>query len=122
MKEVRLCYVRVTGATGRLTLRGFLNVAPHQLVKRFGPPSPGSSDRKVTGTYCFQDTQQRVIQIHDWKATTLYDARPDAGNLSVADFWASDFPQEFSVTATASINLPAFAQWLGATSFREARL
>lgn len=120
MKKDRPCYVRVTEATGRLSLCGFLHVAPRQLVQRFGPPGPGSADRKVTGTYYFEDAKQRVIQIYDWKATTLYDARPVAGNLSAADFWAFDFPQQFSVAATASVNLPAFAQWLGATSFRVA--
>jgi hypothetical protein len=55
----------------------------------------------------------RTIQIYDWKATVLYDARPEAGTLSVVDFWASDVPQEFSVAVTAAIDLSAFAQWLG---------
>ena len=111
-------YTRVEGATTRLSLRGFLQIAPCRLVERFGPPGPGSADRKVTGTYHFQDAEHRTIQIYDWKATTLYDARPEAGTLPVVDFWASDVPQEFSVVATAAIDLPAFAQWLGANTFR----
>lgn len=113
-------YLRVMGTTERLSLRGFLQVAPGALVERFGPPGRGSADRKVTGTYHFQDAGEGVIQVYDWKATMLYDARPDAGTLSVMDFWASPVPQQFSVAATASVNLPAFAQWLGATDFRSA--
>lgn len=122
MKENLPCYVRVTSVVVRLTLCGFLQIAPRRLVERFGPPDPGSADSKVTGTYHFQDDQQRVVQIYDWKATTLYDARPDAGHLSVAAFWASDLPQEFSVATATHVNLPAFAQWLEATSFREVRI
>ena len=111
-------YGRVASTTARLSLQGFLQVAPCRLVERFGPPSPGSADRKVTGTYHFQDAEHRTIQIYDWKATALYDARPEARHLSVAGFWASNVPQEFSVVATVAIDLPAFAQWLGAGSFR----
>lgn len=111
-------YTAVTRATGQFSLRGFLQVIPRQLVERFGPPGPGSGDRKVTGTYYFQDARQHLIQIHDWKATTLYDARPSAGAMAVVDFWTANVPQEFSVAATASVNLPEFAQWLGATAFR----
>lgn len=111
-------YAVVTGTTGQFSLRGFLQVIPRQLVERFGPPGPGSADRKVTGKYYFQDARQHLIQIYDWKATTLYDAQPSAGTMAVMDFWAANVPQEFSVAATASVNLPAFAQWLGATAFR----
>jgi hypothetical protein len=111
-------YTRVAGTNARLSLRGFLQMAPRQLVERFGPPGPGSADRKVTGTYHFRDAHQRVIQIYDWKATTLYDARPEAGTLSVTDFWAADVPQAFSVAATARIDFAAFAQWLEAATFR----
>lgn len=121
MKDDVAMYVRVPGAQAQLSLRGFLRIAPHQLVGRFGPPDPGSADLKVTGTYYFQDVQQRLIQIYDWKATTLYDARPHAGTLSVVDFWGCDAPQEFSVAATASVHLSAFAQWLGVVTFRSTR-
>ena len=121
VKEGLPTYTHVTGAAPSLSLRGFLQIAPRQLVERFGPPSPGSADRKVTGTYLFQDAHQRFIQIYDWKATALYDARPQAGAMSVADFWAAAAPQEFSVAAASSVNLPAFAQWLGATGFRSTR-
>lgn len=121
VKEEPLSYARATGVTAALSLRGFLQIAPRQLVERFGPPGAGSADRKVTGTYHFQDAHQRVIQIYDWKATTLYDARPKAGTLSVTDFWAAAVPHEFSVAAASSVNLPAFAQWLGATAFRATR-
>ena len=122
VKEGPPMYARVTGATAPLSLRGSLQIAPRQLVERFGPLGPGSADRKVTGAYLFQDAHQRVIQIYDWKATTLYDARPEASTLSVADFWAVAVPQEFSVAAASSVNLPAFAQWLGATAFRSTRV
>lgn len=114
-------YTHVVGASPSLSLRGFLQIAPRQLFERFGPPGPGSADQKVTGTYLFQDAHQRFIEIYDWKTTTLYDARPEAGTLSVVDFWAAAIPREFSVAAASSVNLPAFAQWLGATGFRSTR-
>ncbi len=110
-------YALVIGATGQFSLRGFLQVIPRQLVERFGPPSPGSADQKVTGKYHFQDARQHLIQIYDWKATTLYAAHSDSGTMAVADFWAAYVPQEFSVAATASMNLPEFAQWLGAVAY-----
>ena len=108
----------VIGATMPLSLRGSVQIAPRDLVQRFGPPGPGSADRKVTGTYHFQDRRKRSIQIYDWKVTTLYDGRTEAGTLTIKDFWSSSIPQEFSVAATATVDLISFANWLGAVSFR----
>lgn len=114
-------YVRVPRSAARLSLRGFLQVAPRRLVERFGRPDPGSADRKVTGAYCFQDARNHLIQIYDWKATTLYDARSEAGTLPVIDFWGCDAPQEFSVATNVTTDLSTFALWLGAMAFRIVR-
>lgn len=112
----------VNGVTAplSLSLRGYVEVAPCDLVLRFGPPSPGSADRKVTGTYHFQDHRKRSIRIYDWKATTLYDGRTEAGMLTIEDFWSSSIPQEFSVAAAGTVDLISFANWLGAVGFRSA--
>ena len=122
MKDDLSPYLRVPRDAAPLSLRGFLHIAPRRLVERFGPPDAGSADLKVTGMYCFKDAQQQLIQIYDWKATTLYDARPHAGTLSVVDFWECDVPQEFSVAAPASVDLAAFMPWLEANAFRATRI
>lgn len=109
-----------SGATKPLSFRGYVQVAPCDLVQRFGPPSRGSADRKVTGTYHFQDHRKRSIQIYDWKATMLYDGSTEAGTLPIEDFWSSSIPQEFSVAAAATVDLVSFARWLGAVGFRNA--
>lgn len=111
-------YTLVTEVSPRLTIRGFVQIAPVDLVRRFGPPGRGSADGKVTGTYHFHDHRKRNIQIYDWKATTLYDARTEAGTLAPVDFWGSHSPQDFSVASVADVDLVGFAQWLEAVSFR----
>jgi hypothetical protein len=111
-------FTLVTESTAPLSLRGFVQIAPCDLVQRFGPPGPGSVDRKVTGSYHFQDHRKRSLRIYDWKATTIYDGRTEAGTLRPEDFWKSSLPQEFSVAATATVNLVSFARWLGAVGFR----
>jgi hypothetical protein len=90
-------------------------------VKRFGAPGRGSADGKVTGTYHFQDARMRSIEIYDWKATTLYDARTGTGTLALEDFWSSSISQEFCVAASAGVDLARFADWLGAAGFRSTR-
>jgi hypothetical protein len=101
-------YKLVTEAPPRLTVRGLVQIAPVDLVRRFGPPGRGSACRKITGTYHFHDHRRRSIQIYDWKATTLYDARTEAGTLSPTDFWGSDSLQDFSVASTAAVDLVGF--------------
>lgn len=111
-------YTLVPNASPRLTMRGFIQIAPVDLVRRFGPPRRGSADGKVTGTYHFHDHRKRSIQIYDWKATTLYDARTEVGTLAPTAFWGSDSPQDFSVASAAVVDLVRFAQWLEAVNFR----
>lgn len=82
-------FTLVTEASHPLSLRGFVQIAPCDLVRQFGLPGRGSADRKVTGTYHFQDQRKQSLRIYDWKATTLYDARTEAGTLTLEDFWSS---------------------------------
>ena len=91
-----------------------LHIAPRDLVERFGPPLPGSGDRKVSGSYTFTDIRGSVITVYDWKATALYDGRPEADLPSVKAFWASTEPAEFCVAARGVVDIRAFARWLEA--------
>ena len=65
-------------STARTTRRSSLRIAPLDLIERLGPPLSGSDDRKVSGSYTFTDAQGHVATGYDWKATALYDGRPDA--------------------------------------------
>lgn len=96
------------------TLRSRVHIAPRDLVERFGSPLPGSRDRKVSGSYTFTDIRGNVITVYDWKATALYDGRPEANLPTVTTFWASTQPAEFCVAARGIVDIRAFARWLKA--------
>jgi len=102
--------VRASGTT----YRGSLRIAPLDLVERFGEHQGPSGDRKTSGHYVFQGSDGCVVVVYDWKSTSLYDARPEAQLPSTGDFWSMFEPTEFSVAASGKLNLPAFAEWLGA--------
>lgn len=99
-------------STAQTTRRGSLRIAPRDLVEHFGPPLPASGDRKVSGSYTFTDTQGNVATVYDWKATALYDGRPEADLPTVKAFWASKAPVEFCVAARGTVDIRAFARWL----------
>ncbi|HEV2679054.1 MAG TPA: hypothetical protein VGV14_00995, partial [Rhodanobacter sp.] len=69
---------------------------------------------KVSGSYTFTDIRSNVITVYDWKATALYDGRPEADLPSVKVFWASKEPAEFCVAARGVVDIRAFARWLEA--------
>jgi hypothetical protein len=94
--------------------RSSVRIAPRALVERFGPPLPASGDRKVSGSYTFTDTQGAVVTVYNWKATALYDGRPEANLPTVSIFWASEELAEFSVAARGTVDIQAFARWLEA--------
>jgi len=100
------------------TLRGAVCIAPHHLLKRFGPPSRASADNKVSGTYVFEDNQRSTLMMYDWKATALYDGHPKANLPTVQAFWSSEEPAEFSVAGHRFVDLFEFAKWIGAISLR----
>jgi hypothetical protein len=101
-------------STAETTRRSSLHVAPSDLVERFGPPLPRSGDRKVSGSYTFTDIRGNVATVYDWKATALYDGRPEADLPTVKAFWASKKPTEFSVAARGTVDIRAFVRWLEA--------
>lgn len=101
-------------STAETTRRGSLRIAPRALVERFGSPLPGSGDRKVSGSYTFTDIRGNAMRVYDWKATALYDGRPEANLPTVTSFWASDEPTEFCIAARGPVDIRAFAQWLEA--------
>ena len=101
-------------STAETIQRSRLHIAPRDLVERFGPPLPGSGDRKVSGSYTFTDIRGNVITVHDWKATALYDARPEADLPTVTTFWTSTESAEFCVAARGVVDIRAFARWLEA--------
>ena len=103
---------RTTG----LTLQGAVRVAPQYLTERFGPPSGATGDGKVSGKYVFEDDRGNTLAIYDWKLTALYDGCPAANLPTVQAFWSSRESAEFSLAASGSANLIAFARWVGATS------
>lgn len=96
------------------TRRSSLRITPRDLVQRFGPPLPASGDRKVSGSYTFTDTQGGVVTVYDWKATALYDGRPEANLPTVSAYWASEEPAEFCVSTRGNVDIQAFARWLEA--------
>ena len=100
--------------TAGTTRRGSLRLAPRALVERFGPPLPGSADRKVSGSYTFTDSRGNVATVYDWKATALYDGRPEADLPTVKAFWALKEPAEFCVGARGVVDIRAFIRWLAA--------
>jgi len=53
-----------------------------------------------------------VITVYDWKATALYDGRPEADLPTVKTFWASTEPAEFRIAARGIVDIRAFARWL----------
>ena len=54
------------------------------------------------------------IDLYDWKATALYDGRPEANLPTVTTFWASTEPAEFCVAARGTVDIRTFARWLEA--------
>jgi hypothetical protein len=100
-------------STAKTTPRSSLQIAPRDLVRRFGPPLPASGDRKVSGSYIFTDLQGNVATVYDWKATALYDGSPETNLPTVGAFWASSEPTEFCVAARGTVDIRAFARWLG---------
>lgn len=99
-------------STAETTQRSRLYIAPYDLVARFGPPLPGTRDRKVSGSYTFTDIVGKVIRVYDWKATALYDGRPEANLPTVTALWASTEPTEFYISARGVVDIRAFARWL----------
>lgn len=111
-----MCMFTLTpkASTAETTQRGSLRIAPRDLVERFGPPLPASGDRKVSGSYTFTDTQGNVATVYDWKATALYDERPEADLPTVKAFWVSTEPTTFCVAARGGVDIWTFARWLRA--------
>jgi hypothetical protein len=83
-------------------------------VSRFGPPLRASGDGKISGSYIFSDGRGNVAVLYDWKSTSLYDGRPEAGLPSVESFWASTDLEQLSLATSGRISISSFAEWLGA--------
>jgi hypothetical protein len=86
---------------------GQIEIAPAIVVRRFGPPQPGSDGYKVSGEYVFTDNHGRTFVLHDWKATSLWDPELD----SPEQFWASPEPAELSVSSRDPGTIE-FERWL----------
>lgn len=60
---------------------GTLLVAPHDLVKRFGPLRPPSGDGKISGSYAFSDGHGNVAVLYDWIIAVLRES--EAGDVPI---------------------------------------
>jgi hypothetical protein len=96
--------LRTTDLTG-ITEMGEFDVPPAIIVKRFGPPGAGDG-YKISGQYVFVDTNGEPFVVHDWKSTTLW----DGGLGTPEDFWASEEPQEMTVS-TRDLDTEVFVAW-----------
>jgi hypothetical protein len=93
-----------TDTTG-ITEMGEVEVPPALVVRRFGAPSEGDG-YKVSGEFVFVDRNGEPFVVHDWKATSFWDERFP----SAEDFWASEEPEELSVS-TRDLDTAEFEQW-----------
>jgi len=87
----------------------FLNVAPKALAILFGKPDAGD-DHKISGRYTFETPNDGLIQIFDFKATTLYECeypRP-------SEFWEQTTPHSFCLSGDSlgSEKIRSFQIWI----------
>ena len=94
-----------TADTDGVATMGEIEVAPAQIVRRFGPPKE-ADDYKVSGEYVFSDDEEQAFVVHDWKSTSLW----ESGLLTPDEFWVCEEPQEFCI-ATRDLNTAEFERW-----------
>jgi hypothetical protein len=87
-----------------------LYIAPIKLTELFGEPSVNHSDGyKVSAGYTFETERGgEGVEVYDYKETNLYENY----NPTPADFWASGYPQRFSVGGTDINVARAFVRWV----------
>ena len=106
----------VAGTSGK----GQVFVVPSELVKTFGRPDTGSPDGKVSGSYYFQDEQDNIVVLEDYKKTTLYYPEPFVDpqtrktiQMPTPDeLWNSDTPTGFNVASKSRAAALDFINWL----------
>ena len=94
---------------------GEVALVPRRLVERFGPP--GESDGyKVSGMYCFEDSQGRIYTLYDWKETSLFNDGMDEGDESFMptpdEFWGNENPTTLQIGGRDDGDVKAFTTWL----------
>ncbi len=89
------------------SLRGYVNVVPAELVKRFGKPKE-SDGYKVSGEYLFVDEDGNVFTVYDWKDTNLYD---DPNAQTPAKLWGRTDSYQFHIGGCSG-DFIAFGDWL----------
>ncbi|HZK81677.1 MAG TPA: hypothetical protein VFC46_11430 [Humisphaera sp.] len=94
---------------------GSIKLVPRSLVNRFGPPLE-MDGFKVSGSFRFIDSADRVYTLYDWKATSLYiDGLVDGDESSLPtpkEFWGNEKPDEFQIGGTDDCDVKAFKEWL----------
>jgi len=84
-----------------------IELRPCDLIKTFGSPDT-SDEYKVSGEYCFQNEDNEIFTIYDWKSTSLYDKDYPTPKC----FWEFDGLVEFSIGGTSKANVEVFKNWL----------
>ena len=64
------------------SVEDYISISPAKLKQLFGEPERGDG-YKMSGIYVFQDWEDNMITLYDWKCTDLY----DQGHPSPEDFW-----------------------------------
>ncbi len=91
--------------TNGVATMGDIEVAPAQVVRRFGRPAD-SDGYKVSGEYVFTNDDGQPFVVHDWKSTSLW----ESGLLTPDEFWACEEQQEFCI-ATRDLDTADFEAW-----------
>lgn len=109
-------------------------IAPSLLWKCFGIPDGASNGIVSTGEYNFEDNNLDCFKLYDYKQTDLFhglnredDYYTSARNMrkphhkrkrkypSVEEFWESDEPAEFKLTADEQSDVRRFKRWFKST-------
>jgi hypothetical protein len=86
---------------------GSFKVAPKRLVEVFGKPNK-EDDEKLSGSYYFEGEDGCIVRFYDWKSTNRF----APGLLSPKQFWALEYPHEFSLGSDDRKNAEPFFEWL----------
>jgi hypothetical protein len=84
-----------------------IEIAPARVVATFGPPFSRGDEYKISGEWVFLDDAGLVFTLSDWKATSLF----DPSFPSPVDYWASQTPDELTISAVGD-DVATFKAWL----------
>ncbi len=87
---------------------GDFEAAPKRLEEVFGIPDYSEDDLKLSRMYYFEGEDGCIVRLYDWKSTNRF----YSGFPSPKQFWALEYPQEFSVGSDDPKNAKPFFEWL----------